>query len=34
MRLGVSLPSFGPLSLAPGVLALARIAEDAGVDTV
>lgn len=34
MRVGVTLPSFGPLSVAPGVVALARVAEEAGADSL
>jgi alkanesulfonate monooxygenase SsuD/methylene tetrahydromethanopterin reductase-like flavin-dependent oxidoreductase (luciferase family) len=34
MRIGVALPSFGPLSLSPGVVALAQMVEDAGADSV
>jgi probable F420-dependent oxidoreductase len=34
MRLGAYLPTFGPLSLSPGIVPLARIVEDAGVDSI
>ena len=34
MRIGVALPSFGPLSLDPGIVPLAQMAEVAGADSV
>jgi probable F420-dependent oxidoreductase len=34
MRIGLALPSFGPLSLDPGIVPLAQMAEAAGADSV
>lgn len=34
MRVGVAIPSYGDLSTSPGVVALAKMVEDAGVDGV
>lgn len=34
MRLGVYLPTFGPLSVSPGIVALARTVEELGADSI